>query len=407
MGKLNLNDLKFLIHGGAGLRFDAENRVNKAYDLSLEHNDAGQTSGAGQPHRTRDDERMNLVLQSVLPGTLGATEPDGWDAQDNNGEIVESDDPSYGHQAHLQEPSNQRSRLRQSVSLLEGQELLLGYYVEDANYVSGNVQTVSFGGIFSASTLSSNDNFANFTPGQWVWRAAGIGSSSSGFVTVGAGTGASTTGTLKLSRPFLIYMPSGWLSWTEPQRQQWLTDHYAATTTLRQYAGKGDVRAVHLDGVSHYLDTNIIPESLAQETGEMFIFAMFRPLSTNNAATVIGERTNPTLFGIRHGTAGQVQISYRADGGTVFSDTISVDRNEYCFVSGGWSGGTFRLFVNGNQEDERSYTNLLDSTLNRQLQVGNQSTPFNFELLACGIGVQAPSPAQHAALAEIFGVNNG
>ena len=265
-----------ILISGLSTKYDAVRRISRAYDLTSNERDANQDTGADQPELSRADGRMNLATHSRFPGTLGESSPNGWSNSQGSGdggtvltsELVASDDGSNDHQSYRTELDNARSRLDQSIDVAEGMELIHAVYLEHDGWVSGETRMLAALVGLASTTLEAESEVDGTKSGTWLWRTDRVDDTGTGTYRVGIGsTGASNhaTGDFRFSRPIAIYRPTDWGSKTEAQRQQYLTDHYAASGPDHQeFPGFRGMRVPHFKEQQMFFDLPVgAPDELS------------------------------------------------------------------------------------------------------------------------------------------------
>ena len=237
------------MYGPDGYGITAPNRIHTVREIVPGSGDAVQETAGARPYISQASPRMNLALSSIYPGSLGANNPTGWSTaavgtEVPHGEVVASDDPSNDHQAwEVPALTEQRRFLHQGVPVVEGVRYVVAVRVEANGYVSGNSR--AFGSTVTPITSEEERTFNQVAVGEWAYLAFTANASGSLSLRCGPGSSGTTTtsGPTRLSRPMLIYRPVDWGARSEHDRQEYLSNHYAATAGADPvHPGRGDVR---------------------------------------------------------------------------------------------------------------------------------------------------------------------
>lgn len=397
--------------GGGGLWLpdmyaaDAENRVSQMGGLAA-LGPLSQSTGASQPNLTREDDGMNLVLQSVFPGSLGAGAPSGWtdiSGSEQNVRIVESDDGSGGHQAVEVEksgPTVDIGEISQEVSMLTGQEIIVACYVESAPDALRAVYPRT-GDLPAGMTIVSSSDESSVA-GRWHWRAINITSSGAKPIMLGFVPG-SATGILRFSRACVLHRPPNWEELSDAEKQTYLNNRYAATTTFRQHSGApAGVSAVHLL-TSHSLIGPTI--NLTNYSAfSFFIYMNCHRDGVTEGYARLGSGNGTRFIGI---TSGDVRARVLMSGSSDFNldVTPSGGRSNQWILYGisATVGGQFLYSHNGDIVGSSSLPATAFSNSPWALELNSGSANYTAGAVVLSLG-NAFTPDQHAAL---YGVLTG
>ena len=329
-----------------GYAVSGPNRINRVREIVPGSGDATQGTASDQPEISRTDDRMNLATHSRLPGTLGASSPDGWTAS-AAGEIVASDDSSDGHQGY-KFPATMT--LQQDRGMLLGQRLIIASRIEAANSSTSD----AVGLVDISHTLNEGyRDVGSATSGEWLWADVTIDETATGKIQLkGAGND-------RQSRPMILYRPDNWASLSASEKQQYLTDHYAASgPDHAEFPGYRGMRTVHVDGTNHRLEASMTPTLPTDGEGTFAILANPRNADgevwTSSSGFRIGMRIVSGVFRLDVRDAADLVFPYRVQ-------TSNWSRNEWqTFVGTTKIGEPNRLYRNGSlagtaSENQPSY----------------------------------------------------
>ena len=238
-----LSGLRY-IAGPDGYGVSGPNRINRVREIVPGSGEATQGTAADQPELSRTDDRMNLALNSLFSGT---GDPTGWSSSLNTDLVPGAD----GHQNLT---FFDAVNVTQDVPLLAGQRLVFAVRIEvKGGSVSEVVDIVDV----NKTVLESYRAMQPATAGEWLWVAVEMTAGGSAKFQI---TGADFE---ELSRPVCLYLPANWAELSASEKQQYLTDHYAASGPDHlEFPGFNGMRGITNPGASNqWLDKPGLPFS--------------------------------------------------------------------------------------------------------------------------------------------------